>query len=96
MRDENEFDYGEDEVQKIVQKYEYLLRQNKTFFFDISDFEYIIDYYLYAEESRKALEAIEIAGKVHPNSSEILSSDNLPLNTLNLDSSSLRSKATIK
>jgi tetratricopeptide (TPR) repeat protein len=71
MREENEFLYGEEETMEIVQKYETMLKHNRSFFFDVIDFENIIDYYLNSDNSKRASEAVDIAYSMHPYSSEI-------------------------
>lgn len=71
MREENEFLFGEEETMEIVQKYETMLKHNRSFFFDVVDFESIIDYYLNSDNSQRASEAVDIAYNMHPYSSEI-------------------------
>ncbi|MFO8021217.1 MAG: tetratricopeptide repeat protein, partial [Perlabentimonas sp.] len=71
MREENEFFFGEEQTMDIVQKYEDMLRYNRSFFFDVSEFENIIDFYLDSDNSKRASEAIDIAYSMHPYSSEI-------------------------
>lgn len=71
MREENEFLYNEEETLEMVQKYEDMLRQNRSFFFDVVDFENIIEYYLDSEDSQRASEAVNIAYSMHPYSTEI-------------------------
>lgn len=71
MREENEFFYSEEETLEIVQKYEDMLKHNRSFFFDVVDFENIIDYYLNSDNSQRASEAVDIAFNMHPHSSEI-------------------------
>lgn len=71
MREENEFFYGSDETMEIVQRYEDMLKHNRNFFFDVVDFENIIEYYLNSEDSQGASQAVDIAFSMHPYSSEI-------------------------
>jgi tetratricopeptide (TPR) repeat protein len=71
MREENEFFYSEDETMEIVQKYEDMLKHNQNVFFDVIDFENIIDYYLNTDDSQRASQAVNIAYNIHPHSSEI-------------------------
>lgn len=71
MRDENEFFFGDEETLEAVKKFEDSLRSRKGLFFDVYEFESIIDYYLSADNVKKASEAIDIAFRIHPNSSEI-------------------------
>ncbi len=71
MKEDNEFFYNPDEAMEIVQKYEDMLRHNRSFFFDVVDFENIIDYYINSDNSQRASEAVNIAYNMHPYSSEI-------------------------
>lgn len=71
MREENEFIFGEEETLDIVQRYEDMLKHNQSFFFDVIEFENIIDYYLTIDKTSHALEAANIAHRIHPYSTEI-------------------------
>lgn len=71
MREENEFFYRSDETLEIVQRYENMLKHNRNTFFDVIDFENIIDYYLNSDNSQRASQAVDIAFSMHPNSTEI-------------------------
>ncbi len=71
MRDDNDFFYGEEEVNELVQKYEKMLQQGKGIFFDVIEFDSIIEHYLYLDDYQLAWNALENALKVHPHSIEI-------------------------
>ena len=71
MKEENEYFFGEEETLDIVQKYEDMLKHNRSIFFDVLDFENIIDYYLNNENAQRASQAVDIASSMHPYSSEI-------------------------
>ena len=71
MKEENEFFYDSDETMEIVQRYEDMLKHNRSLFFDVVDFENIIEYYLNSENSQSASQAVDIAFSMHPYSSEI-------------------------
>lgn len=71
MKDDRDFGYNEIETFELVQKYEELIRQSKSFFFDVMEFEAIINYYLDNEELVNASESIRIAIGMHPYSTEI-------------------------
>ncbi len=71
MREENEFVFGEEETLDIVQRYEDMLRQNQSVFFDVIEFESIFDYYLSIDKPSHALEAADMAIRMHPYSHEI-------------------------
>ncbi|HRR15149.1 MAG TPA: tetratricopeptide repeat protein [Bacteroidales bacterium] len=66
------FSQEEDEVQKIIQRFERMKRNNENYFFDVIEFETIIDYYLERNNQARAFEAASIASKQHPNSVPIL------------------------
>lgn len=71
MKDDRDFGYNEIEAFELVQKYEEFIRQKKSFFFDVIEFEVIINYYLDNEEQFNAADAINTAISMHPYSSEI-------------------------
>ncbi len=51
-----------------VQRYEDLTGRDSSIYFDVDDFEEIIEYYLLNGEYRKAQQVAEYAGSVHPSS----------------------------
>jgi tetratricopeptide (TPR) repeat protein len=57
--------------QYILQRYEEMLFYNKSYFFDVEDFEEIIDYYLDIRDFNNASVAAEKAESQHPGSWEI-------------------------
>ena len=61
----------EEEVKQAVQKFEKMTRNNESYFFDVIEFESIIDYYIESNNSAKAYEAASLATKQHPNSVSI-------------------------
>ncbi len=71
MREENDFFFSEDETMEIVQRFESMLKHNQNYFFDVVDFENIIDFYLSSDNSKLASEAVDIAYSMHPHSTEI-------------------------
>ncbi len=71
MKDDRDFGYNEIEIFELVQKYEEFIRLSKSFFFDVLEFETIINYYLDNEELANASGAINTAVSMHPYSSEI-------------------------
>jgi len=71
MKDDKDFGYNEIEAFELVQKYENFIRQKKSFFFDVIEFEVIINYYLDNEELVNAADSINTAVSMHPYSSEI-------------------------
>ena len=45
----------EEEVKQAVQKFERMTRNNESYFFDVIEFESIIDYYIESNNSRKSI-----------------------------------------
>jgi tetratricopeptide (TPR) repeat protein len=64
------FSYEED-VKNAVQKFEKMKKNNENYFFDVIEFETIIDYYIDSNNSIKAFEAATLASEQHPNSVSI-------------------------
>jgi tetratricopeptide (TPR) repeat protein len=64
------FSYEED-VKHAVQKFERMRKNNESYFFDVIEFETIIDYYIESNNSLKAFEAATLATEQHPNSVSI-------------------------
>ncbi|RPH32563.1 MAG: tetratricopeptide repeat protein [Bacteroidales bacterium] len=71
MKEDRDFGYNEIEAFELVQRYENFIRQKKSFFFDVMEYEVIINYYLDNEEHTCASDAINRAIAMHPYSSEI-------------------------
>jgi tetratricopeptide (TPR) repeat protein len=61
----------EEEVKQAVQKFERMRRNNENYFFDVIEFESIIDYYIESNNPANAFEAAALATKQHPNSVSI-------------------------
>jgi tetratricopeptide (TPR) repeat protein len=61
----------EEEVRQAVQKFEKMKKNNESYFFDVIEFETIIDYYIESNNSSKAFEAATLATEQHPNSVSI-------------------------
>ncbi|MDO9339950.1 MAG: tetratricopeptide repeat protein [Bacteroidales bacterium] len=61
----------EEEVKHAVQKFERMKKNNENYFFDVIEFETIIDYYIESNNALKAFEAATLATKQHPNSVSI-------------------------
>jgi tetratricopeptide (TPR) repeat protein len=70
--EEDKYGYSfEEEVKQAVQKFERMRRNNEKYFFDVIEFESIIDYYIDSNNSLKAFEAATLATQQHPNSVSI-------------------------
>ena len=66
--EEEKFGNLEDEIAGIVQRYEEMRKKDATYFFDVSEFETIIDYYLELNDVSYAFDAAEAAARQHPGS----------------------------
>jgi Tetratricopeptide repeat. len=70
--EEDKFGYPyEEEVKQAVQKFERMRRNNESYFFDVIEFESIIDYYIESNNPAQAYEAASIATEQHPQSVSI-------------------------
>lgn len=65
------FGYKEEDILEIVRRYENMRKNDETYFFDVDEFETIIDYYLEVNEVNYAFDAAESASEQHPASSSI-------------------------
>jgi tetratricopeptide (TPR) repeat protein len=61
----------DEEIQHAVQKFERMKKDNAKYFFDVIEFESIIDYYIESNNSSNAFEAATLAAQQHPNSVSI-------------------------
>jgi tetratricopeptide (TPR) repeat protein len=71
MKREQEKPYEDGDYMEVVKRYEDMLRKNKQYFFDVDEFEDIIDYYLDSNKFNSASIAAEFACNQHPYSPEI-------------------------
>ncbi|NLH55981.1 MAG: hypothetical protein GX467_03820, partial [Rikenellaceae bacterium] len=69
MNEDRDFSFGYMSTIQMVSQYEALLRQGKNPFFDVADFERIIEFYFESDNAKRAAEAINIASQIHPYSS---------------------------
>jgi tetratricopeptide (TPR) repeat protein len=63
--------FYEEELKNAVQKFERMKKNNENYFFDVIEFESIIDYYIDSNNSNRAYEAAILASQQHPNSVSI-------------------------
>jgi tetratricopeptide (TPR) repeat protein len=61
----------EEEIKEVIQRFERMKKNNENYFFDVVEFETIIDFYLESNNSVRAFEAAAIATSQHPNSVSI-------------------------
>jgi tetratricopeptide (TPR) repeat protein len=70
--EEDKFGYPyEEEVKQAVQKFERMRKNNENYFFDVIEFESIIDYYIESNNPTQAYEAASMATEQHPQSVSI-------------------------
>jgi tetratricopeptide (TPR) repeat protein len=62
---------NEDEIDGVVKRYEDMVQNHKSYYFDVSQFEDIIDHYIENNHYNKAIDAIEFAGRIHPEATPI-------------------------
>lgn len=63
--------YEDDDLQAVMNKYNDMLQRKQLYFFDVHEFETIIEYYTSAFNLNKASEAVNIAIQQHPSASSI-------------------------
>ena len=66
-----EFFENEDEVKVYVKRFEDMIERATVYYFDVHEFEDIIDYYIHLREIEEAYRAVEYGLKQHPNASSI-------------------------
>lgn len=71
MNDNKDRYFEDNEILDIVRKYEYFVNQKAHFFFDVHDFESVINYFLENMQVEEATYALELACLQHPMSTEI-------------------------
>ena len=70
--DENFEEYSEEEINNLVDKFDSMLESNQTYFFDVEEFEIIIDYFLERNNLSKTSLALRYATGQHPKSVGLL------------------------
>ncbi|MCT4638449.1 MAG: tetratricopeptide repeat protein [Bacteroidales bacterium] len=63
--------FNEDDFFASVRKYEDMMKERKSCFFDVNEFEDILGYYIEEENTVKAKEVLRLANKIHPHSMSI-------------------------
>ncbi len=71
MKEEFEEIFHDEESNELVNRYEEMLKSNKQYFFDVFEFETIIDYYIDINKANYALNVVKFASQQHPNSINI-------------------------
>ncbi len=68
MWEESRDNFESKEFSGVLKRYKQMLTEQRTEFFDVSDFEFIADQYIDKSQFSNALQACEIALRQHPNS----------------------------
>ncbi|UCG26995.1 MAG: tetratricopeptide repeat protein, partial [Bacteroidales bacterium] len=68
MNDDREHFHEEEEILETVRRYESMKKKKARFFFDVYEFENIIDYYIDSNKANSAFEAAKLASEQHPSS----------------------------
>lgn len=64
-----------DQVHNCVERYESMRDQDATYFFDVEEFEIIIEHYLEQSDNRRAKEVLDLAQRQHPGSLDLMFSE---------------------
>lgn len=64
-----------EQVHNCVERYESMLARNTTLFFDVEEFEVIIEHYLEQSDNRRAKEVLDLAQRQHPGSLDLMFSE---------------------
>jgi len=68
MWEESRDNFESKEFAGVLKRYKQMLKEQRTEFFDVADFEFIADQYIDNSQFSNALQACEIALRQHPNS----------------------------
>jgi len=68
MKEEFEDIFQNDEYDELLNRWEDMLKNKKKYFFDVFEFENIIDYYIDTDKANNALKAVTLASEQHPSS----------------------------
>ncbi len=71
MKEDFENIFHNEEYSELVNRYEEMLKNNTKYFFDVIEFESIIDYYIDINKANNALNAVKFASQQHPYSLNI-------------------------
>ncbi len=63
------FEHNDTDIQALVDRFEEMLKANNHYFFDVEDFEDLIDYYLDSQNLTRCRKALEMAETQHPGAS---------------------------
>ena len=71
MGEERDWLFDENDVMEVVRRYEDMMKKRKQFFFDVHEFEEIINFYIDTNNYHKAVSAAEYAYRMYPSSTII-------------------------
>ena len=71
MEEELQFS-GNENINSYIERFEEMLKKDEQYFFDVDEFEDIIDFYTYKNNHKRANQAVALAISQHPASIEIL------------------------
>lgn len=72
MKEDSELYYSEgDNLREIVKRFEAMVKSNRIAYFDIHEYEQMVDHYIQEDRSEDAINVLRIARKQHPNSTEL-------------------------
>lgn len=71
MNNDNDFYHEDEEMLGIVHRYEDMKRNNQQYYFDVAEFEHLINFYIEHNKFGNANEATEFACNQHPSSINI-------------------------
>jgi tetratricopeptide (TPR) repeat protein len=60
------------EFESLISRYEQMLKKDRKYYFDVGDFEQIVEYYMDMDQNVKALKALKYAFKLHPNAFHLM------------------------
>jgi predicted Zn-dependent protease len=71
MQESHEHYFEEDSLYQAIARFEDMVRSKTTSYFDVYEFELIVDYYLDQHDFSKAEDALDIALSQHPAAQEL-------------------------
>lgn len=71
MKEDFEDVFQDEEYSELVNRYEEMVKHKTKYFFDVSEFENIIDYYIDSNNTNNALDVVKYATQQHPGSVSI-------------------------
>lgn len=66
------FSEGDDAAAESIKRFEHMLKRNDQYFFDVEEYEMMVDHYLQRGNTSKAQKVLEMGRAQHPGSSNLL------------------------